>query len=53
MNEACLQTGLPFIGFGFVDNFLMIVAVSIIGRTIILNRNLVNNLLFLYVGRYD
>jgi hypothetical protein len=26
LSMVCLQCGLPFIGFGFVDNFLMIVA---------------------------
>jgi hypothetical protein len=26
LSMVCLQCGLPFVGFGFVDNFLMIVA---------------------------
>jgi hypothetical protein len=30
LSVVCLQCGLPFIGFGFVDNFLMIVAGDLI-----------------------
>jgi hypothetical protein len=26
--KVSLQSGLPFIGFGFIDNFLMIIAVK-------------------------
>lgn len=44
---VCFQNGLPFIGFGFVDNFVMIVAVNY-HRGI----NLFTYFLFLK-GRYD
>lgn len=34
LSVVCLQCGLPFIGFGFVDNFLMIIAGDFIESSI-------------------